>query len=198
MELLEHRRGLLSRLLRGRPVIASLFTADDIEAFTATDAPACILANADLRSLESLVSGLREKGRFVFVNLDSIAGLASDAGGIDFLAGIGVDGTVTTRGTIISRVQARQMVAVQKLFVTDRLNLPRATQAVASAQPGYVQIMPAPVLPYIRDEPIMTVSPVLAGGFISTPRDVIAALACGATGVSTSARALWTYKKEQQ
>ncbi|EED6225754.1 glycerol-3-phosphate responsive antiterminator [Salmonella enterica subsp. enterica serovar Haifa] len=78
------------------------------------------------------------------------------------------------------------------------MNLPRATQAVASAQPGYVQIMPAPVLPYIRDEPIMTVSPVLAGGFISTPRDVIAALACGATGVSTSARALWTYKKEQQ
>jgi len=196
MELLGHRRSLFSRLLRDRPVIASLFTPDDIDAFAESDARVCILANAELRSLEATVARLRELGRFIFVNLDSIAGLASDAGGIDFLASVGVDGTVTTRGTIISRVQARQMVAAQKLFVTDRLNLPRATQAVTSAQPDYVQVMPAPVLPFIRNEPVMTVSPVLAGGFISTSNDVLAALACGASGVSTSARPLWGFRKD--
>ena len=57
--------------------------------------------------------------------------------------------------------------------------------------------MPAPVLPYVMDEPVMSISPVIGGGFISNERALLAALACGAAGVSTSLPSLWNYRREQ-
>lgn len=196
MDALTRRRTVLSSALRSRPVIASLFTPDDLEAFLDTDAPVCILANADLFSLETVMERLSAADRFVFVNIDTTSGLAADRGGIEFLVKTGASGVVTTHGSIVSRTEADGLVAMQKLFVTDRLNLPRATQGLERTRPTYVQVMPAPVLPYIMDAPIMQICPVVAGGFVSSQRSLIAAIACGATAVSTSERSLWTYRKD--
>lgn len=197
MQALTHRRGWLTTRLRTRPVIPAMFTRDDVSAFLDADAPIGIVANLDLLQLEPTLAKLAEHERFAFVNADSIAGLAVDRGGIDFLAKIGAAGVVTTRSSAVGRIESSGMVAMQKLFVTDRLNLPRSTHGLEGSQPSFVQIMPAPVLPYVMDEPVMSISPVIAGGFVTNERSLLAALACGAVGVSTSQRSLWNYRKEQ-
>lgn len=187
----------MSTQLRTRPAIASLFTPSDIDEFLDTDAPVCIVANADLLRLEAVVARMAEAERFAFINADTVSGLAPDRGGIDFLAKVGAAGVVTTRAAMVSRIEQQGMLAMQKLFVTDRLNLPRSTHGLEGSKPSYVQIMPAPVLPYILDEPLMRISPVIAGGFVANERSLEAALACGAAAVSTSERSLWNYRRKQ-
>jgi glycerol uptake operon antiterminator len=196
MDALTRRRQWVSTRLRTRPAIAALFSPDDVDAFLDTDAPIGIVASVDLLSLEPVLSRLQAAGRFTFVNADSVGGLQLDRGGIDFLAKIGAAGVVTTRATAVARIEATGMVAMQKLFVTDRLNLPRSTHGLEGSLPSFVQIMPAPVLPYVMDEPVMRISPVIAGGFVANERSLHAALACGAAGISTSQRSLWTYRKD--
>ena len=191
------RRLWVSTKLRTRPVIPAMFTRDDVDAFLASDAPIGIVANLDLLALEPALTRLAEHERFGFVNADSVAGLVVDRGGIDFLAKIGAAGVVTTRASAVGRIESTGMVAMQKLFVTDRLNLPRSTHGLEGSHPSFVQIMPAPVLPYVMDEPVMNISPVIAGGFVTNERSLHAALACGAAGVSTSQRSLWNYRKEE-
>lgn len=197
MDALTRRRQWVSTRLRTRPVIPALFSLEDVDAFMDADAPTAIVANLDLLELEAVAARLAAAERFAFVNADSVGGLQLDRGGIDFLAKIGAVGVVTTRGSVISRIEATGMVAMQKLFVTDRLNLPRSTHGLEGARPSFVQIMPAPVLPYVMDEPVMAISPVIAGGFVTNERSLLAALACGAAGVSSSQRSLWNYLKEQ-
>ncbi|WP_081646198.1 glycerol-3-phosphate responsive antiterminator [Agrococcus pavilionensis] len=197
MSALTRRRLLVSTQLRARPAIASLFSPDDVDEFLDTDAPVCIVANGELLRLESVVARMAGADRFAFINADTVSGLAPDRGGIDFLAKIGAAGVVTTRAAMIARIEQHGMLAMQKLFITDRLNLPRSTHGLEGSQPSFVQIMPAPVLPYILDEPVMRISPVIAGGFVANERSLEAAIACGAAGVSTSERTLWTYRKNQ-
>lgn len=196
MSTVTRRRLQVSKQLRTRPAIASLFSPDDVDAFMDCDAPIGIIANADLLALESIVARLGEGGRFAFVNVDSISGLAPDRGGIDFLAKIGADGVVTTRGAMIARIEQLGMLAMQKLFVTDRLNLPRSTHGLEAARPSLVQIMPAPVLPWVMADPVMQVAPVIGGGFVTNERGLESAIACGAAGISTSERSLWNYRKD--
>lgn len=197
MDALTRRRLWVSTKLRTRPVIPAMFTRDDVDAFLASDAPIGIVANLDLLALEPALTRLAEHERFGFVNADSVAGLVVDRGGIDFLAKIGAAGVVTTRASAVGRIESTGMVAMQKLFVTDRLNLPRSTHGLEGSHPSFVQIMPAPVLPYVMDEPVMNISPVIAGGFVTNERSLLAALACGAAGVSTSQRSLWNYRKDE-
>lgn len=167
-----------------------------MQPFIESNATTCILAQLDLLALEQEVKRLRKQSdKLILVNLDSIAGLAQDRGGVDYLARTGVDGVVTTRGSLISRALHAEMLAVQKLFVTDRSNLSRAVSAVQGAKPDLLQVMPSPVLPFVEDHPLMKLRPIIAGGFITGAEDIERALAHGAIGVSLSSQELWNYER---
>lgn len=188
------RRERLAALSR-RPVIAAVLGAAALDPFVESKSMACILAQFDLIDLEHHIQRVREKSnKLVFVNLDSTFGLAQDRGGVEFLERLGADGIVTTRGSLVSQATQAGLLAVQKMFVTDRSNLNRAVTAVQSAKPDLLQIMPSPVLPYVSDHEIMTLRPVIAGGFIQSEDDIRRALKHRAVGVSVSSPDLWDYE----
>ncbi len=177
--------------LREHPVVAVLYGPEGLPAFLEADARVCLLANIELRRVPRIVRVLREHQREVILNLDAIVGLAQDRAGVEFLKEVGVGAVVTTRGSLVSRIRSLGLFAVQKVFVTDRSNLPRALDSVRNAQPDLVQLMPAPMLDHLDAETRKAFSPFLASGFIGGRDGVISALRNGAVGVSSQTQALW-------
>ena len=194
MDIAGLRRQRLQRLagLSNYPVVPAILDDSRIGPFTESSAIVCILAQFSITDLESTLERIHDKSdQLVFVNIDSIIGLAQDRGGVDFLAKIGADGVVTTRGSLISRGAEAGLITIQKLFVTDRSNLHRAVSAVKGAKADLLQIMPSPVLPFVVDHPVMRLRPVIAGGFIRDQADIARALEHGAIAVSVSSPELW-------
>lgn len=173
------------------PVIASVFGVDSVPKFLSSDCQVCILAHVALHELEGLLHVLTDAGKFTFVNIDACSGLGQDRGAVEYLKKIGTEGVVSTKTTLIQRANTMDMVTMQKVFVTDRSNLPRSTTAVEQSKPHLVQVMPWPVIAHLSPAERSSLAPFIAAGFLRTGDDVARALREGAKGVSTSATELW-------
>ncbi|MBN6055391.1 glycerol-3-phosphate responsive antiterminator [Nonomuraea sp. RK-328] len=175
--------------------MASLVGVTMAERFTATAAPLGILASVPLGDLTAAVRRTVEAGKIVFVNMDSTPGLGHDPGALTFLKGIGAIGICSTRAAIIERANGLGLLAMQKVFVTDRSNLQRSIQSIARSQPDLVQLMPAVVLRYVERHARDLGVPYLAAGFVQDEADVAEALRHGAAGVCTSDENLWELRR---
>lgn len=188
--MIEFPRDLDAKLTRN-PVIASVFGADSVAGFLGSGCQICILASVSLHELEGLLQMLDRAGKFTFVNMDACAGLAQDRGAVEYLKKIGTRGIVSTKTAMIQRANSLSMVTMQKVFVTDRSNLPRSAAALEQSKPHLVQVMPWPVISHLTEGEKRSLSPFIAAGFVRTGADVAEALRAGAKGVSTSAKELW-------
>jgi glycerol uptake operon antiterminator len=181
----------LDMKLTRNPVIASVFGAGCVARFLDSGCQLCILAHVSLHELEGLLQQLDRAGKFTFVNMDACSGLGQDRGAVEYLKKIGTQGVVSTKTAMIQRANSLNMVTMQKVFVTDRSNLPRSAAALEQSKPHLVQVMPWPVIAHLTEGEKRSLSPFIAAGFIRTESDVATALRAGAKGVSTSANELW-------
>ncbi|UPO76787.1 glycerol-3-phosphate responsive antiterminator [Arthrobacter sp. Helios] len=177
--------------LARNPVIASVFGIEAVPGFLASDCRTCILAHLELHQLEGALRILDQAGKFTFVNIDACSGLGQDKGALEYLKKIGTKAIVSTRTSQIQRANQMGMVTMQKVFVTDRSNLPRSRSAIEQSKPHLVQLMPWPVVSHLSAGELAGLSPFIAAGFVLTAGDVATALKEGAKGISTSAAELW-------
>lgn len=184
-------RSLGARLAR-HPIIATLYGAEQIDAFIDSTTEIAIVANVELRKLHAVVSTITRADKIVIVNIDSCEGISPDKGGVEYLAEIGATSLVSTRVATIQRANRAGLLTMQKVFVTDRSTWPRSVKALEQSDPNLVQLMPAPMLPHISAKERNALPPIVASGFVVTPNDVRSALAAGAVAVSTSDAAMWS------
>jgi glycerol uptake operon antiterminator len=184
-------RSLGARLAR-HPIIATLYGAEQIDAFIDSASEIAIVANVELRKLHAVVATITRADKIVIVNIDSCDGISPDKGGVDYLAEIGATSLVSTRVATIQRANRAGLLTMQKVFVTDRSTWPRSVKALEQSDPNLVQLMPAPMLSHIAIKERNALPPIVASGFVSTPNDVRSALAAGAVAVSTSDAAMWS------
>lgn len=189
MEVLE----ALSRLHR-LPVVASLYGTADVSAFLESRAEFAIVANIEITQLRPLVALLLEHGKVPLINVDATPGLAHDRGALAFVSWVGAVGIISTRGTIASAARSANLLAVQKVFVTDRSNLPRIQGGIAQHRPDLVQLMPAPILPHLEPRDVQAFKPFIAAGFVTSEEEVDQALRHGAVGICSSDVTLWNRK----
>jgi glycerol uptake operon antiterminator len=183
-------KSLAVRLTR-HPVIATLYGAELIDDFIASEAEISIVANFELRRLQSVIKALTDAKKYPIVNIDSCDGLSQDKGGVDYLAEIGAKGLVSTRVATVQRAKKAGLVSIQKVFVTDRSTFPRSVSALEQSEPNLVQLMPAPMLPHIPAQYRKAMPPIVASGFVCGREDAVSAIANGAIAVSTSDKKLW-------
>lgn len=188
---------LLQGALAVSPVLGSIVGPERVEAFLAARSRVAVLAAVDLKDLEQVTGRLADGGKFVFVNIDSCRGLAQDKGGIEYLRALGVPGIVSTRTSLAEKAKPLGQIAMQKVFVTDRSNLPRSVVSTAMSKPDLLELMPWPVLPRIEAGVRKELSPFVAAGFVQRPEDVAAALTLGASAVATSDPELWALSRER-
>ncbi|WP_433206136.1 glycerol-3-phosphate responsive antiterminator [Nocardia sp. CA-107356] len=177
------------------PVMASLVGVTMADRFATTSTPLGILASVPLGDLEATVRQTTAAGKIVFVNMDSTPGLGHDPGALTYLKGIGAIGICSTRAAIVERASGLGLLAMQKVFVTDRSNLHRSIQSIARSNPDLVQLMPAIVLRYTEQQARDLGVPYLAAGFVQGEADVVEALQHGAAGVCTSDEDLWELRR---
>lgn len=189
-------RSLGARLAR-HPIIATLYGAEQIDAFIDSTTEIAIVANVELRKLHAVVATITRADKIAIVNIDSCEGISPDKGGVEYLAEIGATSLVSTRVATIQRANRAGLLTMQKVFVTDRSTWPRSVKALEQSDPNLVQLMPAPMLPHISAKERNALPPIVASGFVITPNDVRSALAAGAVAVSTSDAAMWSLDIKQ-
>ncbi|RQO42091.1 transcriptional regulator [Variovorax sp. KBW07] len=184
-------RSLGARLAR-HPIIATLYGAEQIDAFIDSATEIAIVANVELRKLHAVVATITRADKIAIVNIDSCEGISPDKGGVEYLAEIGATSLVSTRVATIQRANRAGLLTMQKVFVTDRSTWPRSVKALEQSDPNLVQLMPAPMLSHISVKERNALPPIVASGFVITENDVRSALAAGAVAVSTSDTAMWS------
>lgn len=177
--------------LKHRPVIAVLYGSEKMPAFLCSPCEPVILANLQLRQLSGIMDTLIAADKSVIINIDSCDGLSPDKAAIDFLADLGAIGIISTRVPMMQKAQQCSMIAIQKIFVTDRSTLPRSLRAISQSGADFVQIMPSPMVGYLKMQEKQLLPPIIASGFVCNKNDVAQSLARGATAVTTSDSSLW-------
>ncbi len=186
----------VSRLLEAFervPVAATIRRAEDLPQALASQVPAIFFLRAPAFHLGPLVWAVQARGKMAFVHIDLIAGLGKDRAGVAFLAReIGVNGIVSSHGSLIAAAKADRVIAVQRLLLHDDLGLPSALTALERAQPDVVEVLPGVIFPEIADQLRGRVAaPMIVGGLITEAGHRAAALGAGARAITTSAVALW-------
>lgn len=190
-------KSLGARLAR-HPVIATLYGTEQLDSFISSAAEVGIVANVELRKLQAVVVALTRAGKSVIVNIDSCDGLSQDKGGVEYLVDIGVTSLVSTRVATVQRANRAGLMTMQKVFVTDRSTWPRSVKAIEQSDPNLVQLMPAPMLPHLREQNRAALPPIVASGFVCNEHDVRQAQAHGAVAVSTSDSQLWNLDRRAE
>lgn len=181
----------LGTQLACHPMIMAIYGIDQLKVALTSRAQVCIIANIDLIKLQPVITLLAKADKYVLVNIDSCNGLSQDKGGIDYIAETGAMGLLSTRLQTVQRAKKSGLVTMQKIFVTDRSTWLRSLHALEQSEPDYVQLMPAPMLAMLPQADRQRLPPIVASGFVSNEAQIRAALASGATAVSSSDSALW-------
>jgi glycerol uptake operon antiterminator len=184
--------------LKRSPVIAGLRDAAAVEAALRHGVEVLFILGEDIFALQESVTRAHSQGCLIFAHMDLIKGLGRDDAGVRFLArSVGVDGILTTRANLVGAAKKEGLIAIQRLFVLDSESLEAGLPTVVRAAPDAVEILPGVILPAIAQQLASrgALPPLIAGGLIRSAAQAEAVLGAGALAVSTSASALWGYRR---
>ena len=179
----------LNDCLERSPVIASFH---DNELEKALTAPPEILFDlrASLPKEAERIKKAHAAGKAIFVHIDLADGIGKDKTGIEYLATLGVDGIISTRGQMIKFAREAGLLTVQRFFALDTKGLDSIHELLESSAPDLIEIMPGVISKVIEKFSGGSI-PVIAGGLIESKPEVMDALSQGALAVSTGKKELW-------
>lgn len=179
----------LCDILECAPVIAAV---QDSKWDAAIASPAKIIfyLQANILNIKERINEAHTADKLLFVHIDLAEGIGRDKSGIQYLADLGVDGIMTTRNQLVRFAKDNGLLAVQRFFLLDSKGFENIDEIIANNTPDMIEIMPG-VIPKAIERFAMGRVPVIAGGLVETKAEVTAALAAGATAISTGKKELW-------
>lgn len=180
--------------IRTLPVIPSVW--DETGLLEATRIPVAVvfLQYGSLFTLPENVQKLRSAHPEVHIcfHIDLAAGIAADETGVKWLKGIGVNGVISTKPSLIEAAKKLEMTAILRVFIQDSRSVRRAVQMSLRCHPDALDALPGPAVPEILPDLRESLhQPVIAGGLIRHERQVRQLLQAGCRAVGTSSPALW-------
>ncbi|MGI6193214.1 MAG: glycerol-3-phosphate responsive antiterminator [Christensenellales bacterium] len=174
------------------PVIAAVRSPDKLDSVIASSVKVVFTLFGGIGELEEQCKRLNDAGKLVFLHIDLIDGLRPDAVGIKYVVErMKPAGIITTKGSCIKIGHELGVFTIQRVFMLDSSALKSGIQNVTSCKPDLVEILPGVCERALLMAKINMATPFIAGGFIESKEDIIAALRVGAVAVSTSCEALW-------
>jgi glycerol uptake operon antiterminator len=182
--------------LKKNPIIAGVRNLKDIPVAVNSQIEVIFLLNIDINDIMDFKNVIKEfeaKGVMIFPHLDLLKGIAADKSGISFLKKeIGITGIISTHANLLQFAKKEGLVTIQRLFILDSESLGTGLKKVQGCTPDGIEILPAPVLPFIKNQiKLQHLPPIIAGGLIRTPEDAKKIFSSGAMAVSTSDKELW-------
>lgn len=171
------------------PVIAAI---SDDKWDDAIHSPAKVLfyLSADIMTVLDRIRQAHAAEKVLLIHADLAEGIGKDRAGIRFLAANGVDGIISTKTQLIRFAKEQELLTVQRFFALDSKGLESTEDILRSTNPHTMELMPGVIGKAIERFSHGNI-PVIAGGLIQTKAEVMDALGCGATAVSTGQQELW-------
>lgn len=149
------------------------------------------LLSFSIQNITDYVAVAHENHKKIFVHIDFADGVGKDACGVKYVAQSGVDGIISTRNNMIKFAKENGVMTVQRFFIIDSHSFDTALETVKSSSPDFAELMPGNICRQIKEFSSAVSIPVISGGLIKEQSEVDAALAAGATAISTSREELW-------
>lgn len=174
------------------PVIAAVKNEAQLARALAAECEVVFLLFGDILNIAGLTRRVRAAGKFPVVHMDLINGLSPREIAVDFLAETTqTGGVISTRPQLVRRAKELGLFTVLRVFVIDSMALESLSRERMGAEPDVLEILPGVMPEVLRRICARSPVPVVAGGLLSTKRDVLAALEAGVVAVSTTAESLW-------
>jgi glycerol uptake operon antiterminator len=154
---------------------------------------AILLRHCNLFELSSLLDQAHERGLSLYVNIDHIDGIHSDAAGLRFLADqFQIAGVVSNHPRLLAMAKGFGLETIQRIFAVDSTGLEMALETVDRSYIDLLDISPALVIPYViaRLEEPLPLS-FIGSGLIQTAQQVQKILRANAAGVAVIRKELW-------
>ena len=190
-KVVNHEAEAFFRALKANPVVPAVRGPDSaLEAALAGEHAAIFVLGGDIFGVLKRISSRKRRPR-IYVNVDLVGGIASDANGLRFLSRY-VEGIISTHRHVIELSKSSHLITVQRLFAIDSGAVERGLKLIRRAEPEFVEILPALAYCEIAQQYSQVLDlPVLAGGLLKSRKDISTILKAGALGVSTSHQGLW-------
>ena len=143
-----------------------------------------------LLEIEETIKKVHSVGKKIFIHIDLADGIGKDKIGVEYLARLGVDGILSTRGQLIRFANDAGLITVQRFFALDSKGVDSIEEMLESTKPDLIEIMPG-IASKVIERFVSRGIPVIAGGLIETKQEVTEALKNGAEAISTGRSELW-------
>ncbi len=132
-------------------------------------------------------------GKVPIVNIDLAAGFARDHAAVSYLAHRQVQGIISTHPEPLRAARDCGLFAIKRTFLLDSAALESALRSLDQFMPDALEVLPAMAAPHIvnRLHQMYPTLPVIAGGLITTLREIEDLINRGIASVSVSDRRLW-------
>lgn len=142
--------------------------------------------------LKSYVELFQQHQLPIFLHLDKIGGLSTDAYGLNYLAKvIKPAGIISTKTSVIRAAKKTGMLTIQRFFLVDSEGLQNIASSLAQSPPDIVELMPARIPEMIAKVKEMTDLPIITGGLLYEPEQGQQCLDAGAAAISGSRAKIW-------
>jgi len=143
--------------------------------------------------ISDMVEVVTAAGKVPIVNVDLVAGFSRDEAAISYLAHRQVQGIISTHIEPLRAAREFGLYAIRRTFLLDSTALESGLHSLAQFLPDALEVMPAIAAPRIlpRLRQIYPQLPVIAGGLITTLREVEDLVQQGINSVSVSDSRLW-------
>lgn len=174
------------------PIIAAVKDEENLEKALKSDVSIIFVLFGDIMTLPEIVAKIKRKEKFAVVHLDFINGLSNHESVLAYVKIIcRADGIITTKRNLIIPAKKQGLFSIIRFFSMDNMSIENICLQVQTAKPDMVEVMPALVTKVIEELNRKIDVPIIAGGLLSTRKEVINALAAGAVCVSASNAEVW-------
>ncbi|MDW0110539.1 glycerol-3-phosphate responsive antiterminator [Sporosarcina aquimarina] len=158
-----------------------------------------VLLEVHISNLKTVKREADKRCKKLIIHADLIQGLKTDNYAADFLCNdIRPAGIISTRSNMIMKAKAKNILAIQRMFLLDTIALEKSYSLIDQTQPDFIEMLPGVIPELIEEVYERTGIPIINGGLIRTEKHIEDALAAGAVAVTTSGRELWKSFEEKR
>ncbi|NLJ93872.1 MAG: glycerol-3-phosphate responsive antiterminator, partial [Clostridiaceae bacterium] len=175
---------LLKKQLGRSPIIFSVKDEKALRKALASNYKILFFLYGDIVNIEAQVALAKEYDKFVFVHLDLINGISAHEAAVEFISKYTeADGVISTKPRLLRYAKEFNLATILRIFMLDSMAFENGIYNIQHCKPDSIEILPGIAtksFPLVREKSDL---PLIAGGFIRTKEDVLAAIKAGASAV---------------
>jgi glycerol uptake operon antiterminator len=180
-------------LLEQSPIIPALRSPQYLTPSTLCPGKIVYFLFGDPENSTELLGFVADAGKVPIINIDLAAGFARDYAAVSYLARRNVQGVISTHPEPLRAARDLGLFAIKRTFLLDSAALDSALRSLDQFMPDALEVLPAMAAPHIvkRLHNLYPSLPVIAGGLITSLREIDDLVNQGITAVSVSNPLLW-------